>query len=238
MFLSALQLLTLEDTLFGDISDKIYSSFIKEDRYVRLVEGLSVTARLTLYALLIGIVLGLLSGVLRIRRVPILTSIANTYVTIIRGTPTTIQLTIIYFVILADVGLPLVWVASIAFGINSGAYVSEIIRGGIMGVDKGQMEAARSLGLSYSGAMRYVIIPQSVKNILPALGNELITLLKETSIAGYISLVDLTLAAKSISAITYEYFTPLLVVAYIYLIITMMMSKGLALYERRLRTSD
>lgn len=238
MLMQSFQLLTLQDTLFGEISEKIYTAFIKEDRYVRLLEGLGNTVKITLLALLIGVILGLITGVLRIRRIPVLTSLCNTYVSIIRGTPSTIQLVIIYFVIFANVNMTGWITAAIAFGINSGAYVSEIVRGGILGVDKGQMEAARTLGLSYFGAMRHVIVPQSVKNILPALGNEVIVLLKETSIAGYISVYDLTFAAKSINASSYEYFAPMLLAAYTYLIMTMMLSKGLAIYERRLRTSD
>lgn len=226
------------NSIYRVLSDKIYLSFIKEDRFMYLVEGWIISIELTIFAAFIGIAIGLIVAIVKISGKPPFTRIADWYVSIIRGTPAVVQLTIIYFVILADVNLPRTVVASIAFGINSGAYVAEIIRSGIQAVDRGQTEAGRSLGLSYGKTMMYIIIPQAVKNILPALGNEFIVLLKETSISGYIALNDLTKGATLIRSVTYESFTPLLAVAYIYFLMTAMLSSALSKFERRLRSSD
>lgn len=203
-----------------------------------LIDGLKTSLILTLIAALIGVALGLILGVFRIRRIPVLSSLAEGLVSIIRGTPANVQLIVIYFVVFASASIDRVLIASIAFGINSSAYVSEIVRGGILSVDKGQMEASRSLGLSYGKSMRLVIIPQAIKNILPALGNEFIVLLKETSIAGYIGMNDLARAGLNIRAITYDSYTSLFMVAYIYFILTLMLSRLLSIMERWLRSSD
>ncbi|HOJ09704.1 MAG TPA: amino acid ABC transporter permease [Clostridiales bacterium] len=226
------------ENLYRVLSDKIYYAFIKEDRFMYLVNGWSISVQLTLFAAILGIFIGMFIAIAKITGKPPFAQIADWYVSIIRGTPAVVQLTIIYFIILADVNLPKTVIASIAFGINSGAYVSEIIRSGIQAVDKGQTEAGRSLGLSYSQTMRHVIIPQAVKNILPALGNEFIILLKETSISGYIALDDLTRGGTLIRSVTYDSMTPLLTVAYIYFLMTAMLSALLAKFERRLRSSD
>lgn len=219
-------------------SDGIFLSLIKDNRYTNLVTGLFASMEITLLAAFIGVILGLLLAIFRIRGKGPLASFANGYITVIRGTPTVVQLTIIYFVILGKSGMSDVIVASVAFGINSGAYVAEIIRAGIMAVDRGQMEAGRSLGLSYGQTMKNIIIPQAIKNVLPALGNELIVLLKETSVAGYIGVKDLTKAGTSIAGVTYNYLVPLLCVAYIYLMMTTSMSAALSKFERRMQRSD
>ena len=226
------------DNLYSVLSDKIYFAFIKEDRFMYLLNGLSVSIQLTIFAAIIGIVIGMLVAFAKITGKPPLAQVADWYVAIIRGTPVVVQLTIIYYIILADIDLPRTIVASIAFGINSGAYVSEIIRSGIQAVDRGQTEAGRSLGLSYGNTMRFVIVPQAVKNILPALGNEFVILLKETSISGYIALDDLTRGGTLIRSVTYDSMTPLLTVAYIYFLMTAMLSALLSKFERRLRSSD
>lgn len=160
------------------------------------------------------------------------------YLTIMRGTPTMVQLLIIYYVVFASADVNKILVAVIAFGLNSAAYIAEVIRSGIMSVDEGQMEAGRSLGLSYGKTMRLIILPQAFKNVLPAMGNELITLLKETSISGYIGLVDLTKGSDIIRSITYEAMMPLGVVACLYLIIVLGLNAGVRKLEKRLRKSE
>ena len=160
------------------------------------------------------------------------------YITVIRGTPVNVQLLIIYFVIFASVKIDKSFVAILAFGINSGAYVAEIVRGGLMSIDVGQMEAGRSLGFNYVQTMWHIILPQAFKNVLPALGNEFIVLLKETSVSGYIALQDLTKGGDIIRGRTYESFMPLIAVALIYLALVMILSYLVGLLERRLRSSD
>ena len=194
-------------------------------------------------AVLLGLLIGLAVAMIRSAadmtgHLKILDFFCRIYLTVIRGTPVVVQLLIIYFVIFSSVDIDKVVVAVIAFGINSGAYVAEIIRGGIMSVDKGQMEAGRSLGLSYNQTMSYVIMPQAIKNVLPALGNEFIVLLKETSVAGYIALQDLTKAGDIIRSQTYDAFLPLLAVALIYLIVVMFLSWLLRCLEKRLKKNE
>ena len=162
--------------LYG-LTDAIYSNLIREDRFMLLVRGLGTTLQITFFALILGIAIGVVISIMRIVNVKWLNAIAKLYLDVIRGTPAVVQLVIIYYAILGSVTLPKVLVASVAFAINSGAYVSELIRGGILAVDRGQMEAARSLGLSWTQAMSRVILPQAAKNILPALMNEAISLL-------------------------------------------------------------
>lgn len=219
-------------------ANKIFQALIKEDRFTYLVSGLKLSIEITLAAAVLGVFLGLLTAICKLRGKGPLAAMANGYITIIRGTPAVVQLTVIYFVILAKTGLPGFVVAAIAFGINSGAYVAEIIRAGITAVDRGQMEAGRSLGLSYASTMIYIVIPQAVKNVLPALGNEFIVLLKETSIAGYIGINDLNKGGQSISSITYDYMVTALLVAYIYLLMTTSMASAINRLERRLHRSD
>ncbi len=226
------------DELIRSFSDMIYLALIKEDRFNFLVNGFVVSVQLTLSAALIGVALGLIIAIFKIRNKGATASFANAYITVIRGTPAVVQLTVIYFVVLAKSGLPAMLIAAIAFGLNSAAYVAEIVRGGIMAVDKGQTEAGRSLGLSSFQTMRYIVIPQAVKNVLPALGNEFIVLLKETSIAGYISIVDLNKGGQHISSITYNGMVAPLCVAYIYLLMTTTMASALDRLERRMRAGD
>ena len=224
--------------LITRLTELIYSNLIREDRFELLFSGLGITLQITLYSLMMGVCIGVVVAVARIMKIKVLSQIAQFYVDIIRGTPIVVQLVIIYYAVLADSTLPKTIVASIAFAINCGAYVSELIRGGILAVDKGQMEAARSLGLSWFQSMRFVVIPQAVKNILPALVNEAIALLKETAIAGYIALDDLTRAGNIIRSVNFDPYTPFLIVAVIYLFCTTTLSVFAGMLERRLRASD
>ncbi len=227
----------------GKLADDFYQNFIQENRYEYILDGLGVTLIITFFSVLIGILLGFIVAMIRSTydktgKGFILNVICNIYLTVIRGTPVVLQLLITYFVIFASVDVNKVFVAVIAFGINSGAYVAEIIRSGIMSVDNGQFEAGRSLGFSYVQTMIYFILPQAFKNILPALGNEFIVLLKETSVAGYIALQDLTKGADIIRSRTYNALMPLLMVAAIYLVLVMIFDKLVKNLERRLRNSD
>lgn len=221
------------------IYDEFYKSLIYDDRYLYILEGLKNTLLIAIGAVILGILIGLIISLVRdnydrFKKMPFLNFICRCYVTIIRGTPALLQLMIIYYVIFKSVDVNLVLVGILAFGINSGAYVSEIMRAGINSVDVGQMEAATSLGLSYGKSMRYVIIPQAIKNILPALGNEFITLIKETSVAGYIGIMELTKSSDIIASRTYNYFFPLIITALIYLFITSVLSKLLSIFERKI----
>lgn len=229
------------------IKNEIYSNFIEDSRYLYLLRGLENTLIITILALLIGSIIGFIIGIVRSAHdkeqnphtpLRILNKLAIIYVTVIRGTPVMVQLLIMYLGILAIPGIPTIIVATITFGINSGAYVAEIVRSGIMSIDEGQMEAARSLGMTFSTAMKCIIIPQAFKNILPALGNELIALLKETSICGYIGLVDLTRGGEIIRSNTFSIWTPLISVAIIYLIIVLFLSRLVKYLEERLRRNE
>lgn len=222
--------------------DKIYLNFIKEDRYMYLVSGLENTLLITLFAVIIGVVLGFLVAVVRSTytktgKLNILDKLCGLYLTVIRGTPMMVQLLIMFYVVFVSSNNKLL-VAVIAFGINSGAYVAEIVRSGIMSIDQGQFEAGRSLGFGYPKTMWYIILPQAFKNILPALANEFIVLLKETSICGYIGLTDLTRGGDIIRSRTYEAFLPLLGVALIYLVMVAGLSALVKVLERRLSASD
>ena len=222
--------------------DKIYLNFIKEDRYMYLVNGLKNTLIITLFAVIIGVLLGFLVAVIRSTysktgKLRILDKLCGIYLTVIRGTPVMVQLLIMFYVVFVSSNNK-VMVAIIAFGINSGAYVAEIVRSGIMSIDQGQFEAGRSLGFGYTQTMIYIILPQAFKNILPALANEFIVLLKETSICGYIGLTDLTRGGDIIRSRTYDAFLPLIGVALIYLIMVAGLSALVRMLERRLRTSD
>jgi His/Glu/Gln/Arg/opine family amino acid ABC transporter permease subunit len=224
--------------IISKLSDEIFFNLIREDRYLFFVKGLGISLQLTLYAALIGGVIGLLIALARLTNNKMLNYLATKYVDVIRGTPVVVQLLIIYFAVFASVNMHRVAVASIAFGINSGAYVAELIRAGIQAVDKGQMEAARSLGLSYSQSMYHIIIPQAIKNILPGMGNEVISLWKETAIAGFIGLEDLMRGAEIVRSRTFSNYTPYLVIALIYFYITVMMTAALGKMERGMRKSD
>ena len=226
-----------------DFKDKFYLNFIKDDRWHYITRGLGTTMKITVMAVLLGIVIGFVVAIIRSThdktgKLKIPNLICRLYLTVIRGTPVVVQLLIIYFVVFASVDVDKLFVAVIAFGINSGAYVAEIVRGGIMSIDKGQMEAGRSLGFNYAQTMLYIIIPQAFKNVLPALGNELIVLLKETSVSGYIAMEDLTKGGDIIRSQTYDAMMPLLAVAAIYLVIVVFFEFLVGKLERRLRNSD
>lgn len=224
-------------------ADEFYLNFIKDSRWKYLTDGLGNTLIITMGALILGIALGFLLALVRTThdktgKLGFLNGLARLYLTVIRGTPVVVQLMITYFVVFASVRINPVVVAIIAFGLNSAAYVAEIFRSGIMSIDPGQMEAGRSLGLNYNQTMWKIIMPQAVKNVLPALGNEMITLLKETSVSGYIALRDLTKGGDIIRGRTYSAFMPLLAVAAIYLAMVLVLQALMGRLERRLAKSD
>lgn len=219
----------------------LYDIFIDGNGYVLLLKGLGVTLQVAFFACLLGIILGLIIAIMKLTEVAkgkktIFSVIANIYIDVIRGTPTVVQLLIIYFLVFRSQAGVIAGICT--FGINSGAYVAEIIRAGIMAVDKGQMEAGRSLGLSYGTTMKEIIIPQAIKNILPALGNELIVLVKETAILGYVGITDLAKASDFIISRKYVMFEPLIAIALMYYIVIKIMTFALNAFERRLRQSD
>ncbi len=223
--------------------ESFYQNFIEKDRWQYLLTGLENTLLITIFAVLIGVAIGFLVAIIRASHdkngsLKILNFICRVYLTVIRGTPTMIQLMITYYIIFASVNVSKIFVAVCAFGINSGAYVAEIVRSGIMSIDQGQFEAGRSLGFNYVQTMRLIILPQAFKNILPALGNEMIVLLKETSISGYVGTMDLTKGGDIIRSTTYEAYLPLFGVAAIYLVIVMLMTAGVNRLERKLRTNE
>ena len=225
------------------LAQKFRQDFLVEGRYLYLLQGLGNTLVITLFAILISLCLGSLIAIVRTThdrtgRYPVLNALCKLYLVIIRGTPTMVQLLIIYYVIFAAADVSKVLVAIVAFGINSSAYLAEVVRSGIMSIDRGQSEAGRSLGLSYSQTLRLIILPQAFKNVLPAIGNELITLLKETSISGYIGLVDLTKGSDIIRSITYDAILPLGVVAIIYLAIVLSLSSAVGMLEKKLRKNE
>lgn len=222
--------------------ERLHETFIVDDWYLMIFKGLGNTLLITLAALLIGVVIGAIIAVLKYYaednpKLKIVNWICDAYTTVIRGIPVTVLLMIFYFIIFVmdDDGIV---TAIIAFGVNSGAYMAELIRSGINAVDKGQMEAARSLGMSKWQAMRTIIFPQAVKNILPAIGNECIALLKETSVAGYVTVVDLTRALNLIRTNTGDAINPLILLALIYLVMVIIMTKLLSILEKRLRKSE
>lgn len=218
--------------------------YIISEYSVSLLNGLKNTIIIALVAFLIGLVLGCLIAIVRI--VPkkdnlvlkILDKVCGIYVTIIRGTPVVVQLLLMYFGILASTNLNALTIAIMVFGLNSSAYMSEIIRSGILSVDKGQMEAGRTLGLSYFKTMKAIILPQAIKNTVPTILNELIALLKETSVAGYITVIDVTMAVQRIVSNEYEALAPYIVLAIIYLVIVGVLTIIVRMIERRLRHSD
>lgn len=220
--------------------EKLHFVLIEGNRYMLLIKGLGVTLYIAFFAIIIGTILGLVVAFMRLSKIKLLRRIAGVYIDVIRGTPMMVQLLIFAQVIFVGpmVGVPREIVGIIAFGFNSGAYVAEIFRAGIQAVDIGQTEAGRSLGLSQFQTMRYIIIPQAIKNILPALGNEFIVLFKETSIVGTISVRDLTKASDNIIGRTYTAFIPLITIAIMYFVIVKILSMGLKVLERRLRESD
>ena len=225
-----------------ELKSSFISNFIDDNRWRYITDGLKITLLVTVFAVLIG-VLGFLIAIVRTThdktgKLKILNAICKVYLTVIRGTPVVVQLMIIYFIIFGSVDISKVVVAIVAFGINSGAYVAEIFRSGIMSIDNGQFEAGRSLGFNYAQTMMYIVMPQAFKNVLPTLCNEFISLLKETSVSGYIALQDLTKGGDIIRSRTYDAFMPLIAVALIYLAMVMIFTKLVSLLERRLRNSD
>lgn len=226
-----------------ELGNRFYLNFIKDDRWHYITRGLRTTVLITVFALILGVVLGFIVAIIRSAhdktgKLKIANFICRVYLTVIRGTPVVVQLLIIYYGIFAAVTIEKMIVAVIAFGVNSGAYVAEIVRSGIMSIDKGQLEAGRSLGFSYAQTMVYIILPQAFKNVLPALGNEFIVLLKETSISGYIAMEDLTKGGDIIRSRTFDAMMPLLAVAAIYLAMVILLEFRVGKLERRLRNSD
>ena len=237
---------------FLELKDTFILNFVEDQRWMYLVKGLWVTLSVTFFALMIGVVIGVLCATIRSaydqnketmeksflsRLFSFLNGLVEVYITITRGTPVVLQLLIGYFIIFVS-STNMVLVASLVFGINSGAYITEIIRSGIMSIDAGQMEAGRSLGMGYIGTMKYIIIPQAFKVVLPTLANEFIALLKETAVCGYIGLMDLTKAGDIIRGRTFTAFMPLIAVALIYLILVLCFSWLTGLLEKKLRTSS
>lgn len=240
--------------LFAKLKSKFILCFVDGERWKWLVDGFWATLEITFFALIIGVLIGIIVAAIRSsydknaetfkrkgnfggKALRFINAICNLYLTVIRGTPVVVQLMIMYFVIMAS-STNGVLVASIAFGINSGAYVAEIFRSGIMAVDNGQFEAGRSLGFTYIQTMRHIVIPQAFKTVLPTLCNEFITLIKETSIAGYVGIMELTKAGDLIRGRTFEAFMPLIAVAIIYLCLVIVLTKLVGVLERRLRNSE
>ena len=226
-----------------DFQDEFYRNFIEANRWQYLVNGLGNTLAITFLAALMGILLGFIVAVIRCTnqmtgKLGLVDKLCRVYLTITRGTPVMVQLLILFFVFLLPLKIDKFIAAVICFGLNSGAYVAEIVRGGIMSVDKGQIEAGRSLGFNYVQTMVHFVLPQAFKAILPSLANEFITLLKESSVAFYIGVADLTQGGLKIRSITYSNFMPLIAVAVIYLVLVMILTKLVSLLERRLAKSD
>ena len=235
---------------------EFYNNFIENDRWRWLLEGLLTTLQITVLAVLVGLIIGFLIAIVRStvdkniksklkgtktvgdKLLLFVDFFCRLYLTVIRGTPVVVQLLIIYYVVFASVNVDKVFVAVVAFGLNSGAYVAEIMRSGIMSIDEGQFEAGRSLGLNYVQTMRFIILPQAFKNVLPALANELIVLLKETSVSGYIAIRELTYTGNMIRGLTFSAMMPLFAVAIMYLIVVIILTKGVNILEKRLRNSE
>ncbi|MDO4490546.1 MAG: amino acid ABC transporter permease [Lachnospiraceae bacterium] len=226
------------ETWFAKVAEQFTRSFIEEDRYMLLLRGIGVTIKVALLAVLIGLVIGFLIALCNMSKKKPLRFIGGLYTDVIRGTPSVTQLMIIYFVIFASVRWPKWIIAAIAFGVNSGAYVSEIIRAGIMSIDKGQTEAGRSLGLTASQTMISIVLPQAIKNIFPTLCNEFIVLIKETAIVGYVGLMDIQKAGDFIKSATFLAFMPLFGTAIIYYVLIKLLTLALKKVEDALRKSD
>lgn len=230
---------------FGQKVSKFIEIFIEQNGYVRVLEGLKNTLLIAVIGLIIGIVLGTLIATVRVipkyKVLPrVLNGICSFYVGLFRGTPMVVQLLVFYYVLLPIIGVKMtgVQVSMMVFGLNSAAYISEIMRSGIMSVDAGQFEAGRAVGLSFSVSMIKIVIPQAVKNILPTLGNEFIALIKETSVVSFVGAADLYVAFNYIGSNSYEFMVPYLVMAIIYIVIVLLISGGIKLMERSLRKSD
>lgn len=225
---------------FLGIGESVYQSLVYDNRYKFILTGLANTIIIALFSVLIGAVIGIMVALIRNNydkngKMKVANYLVKGYVDVIRGTPVILQLMIIYYVIFESVDVSVVLVGILAFGINSGAYISEIIRAGINSISDGQAEAGYALGLNYRQVMNYIVLPQALRNVLPALGNEFITLIKETSVGAYIGIIELTKASDIIASRTYDYFFPLILIAILYLIMTMGLSKLVAMLERKLR---
>ena len=227
--------------MFNDIFSAIEKSLIRDDRYKLILQGLGNTLLLSFYSIIVGLVIGLIVALIRElcvqgkRKHRFVLFLCNSYVNITRAMPAVVRLLIVYYFFFADIAVNKLIIGVFAFGLGSGAFVAEIIRSGIKSVDKSQVESAKVLGLNYFQRMRYVILPQATKNMIPALGNELIALIIETSIAGYIGINDLTRSASIISSRTFDYLTPLLIVAVVYIIIIFGLKLILNAIEKRLK---
>ena len=218
--------------------DSIYDTLISGQRWLLLLQGLGVTIYIAIVAIILGTILGAVFALFKISKNPVLRIVAEIYTTVIRGIPLATQLMIFYFVVFAPLGLDRVLVATLAYGINSGAYCTEIFRAGIQGVDSGQMEAGRSLGLNYWQTLTMIILPQAAKAVLPTYTSEFIVLIKETSVASFIAVMDLTKAGDMIRNATYNAWIPLLSCALIYLCLTLGLTKLFSILEKRMAKSD
>ncbi len=230
-------------SFWQNLYDGFYTNVVASNRWLLLLKGLGITLEISLFAVIIGVVLGIVLALAKISKskniiIAFFRWLSNAFIDVIRGTPSFVQLLIINFVVFASVDIDKTIVASIAFGLNSAAYIAEIIRAGIQSINKGQTEAGRSLGLSEGLTMRYIILPQAIKNILPALGNEFIVLVKETSVAGYIGAYELTKASQIITSRTYNSFWPLLSIAVIYFVVVKLLSAALTAFEKKLGKAD
>ena len=221
-----------------DLLNRLNSTFVVDGRWQWFVSGLGYTLLISLFSVLLGLVIGILMALMRLSKSKILRSVSGIYIDIIRGTPTMVQLLIIYFVIFANVHIDKWVVGFIAFGINSGAYIAEIVRGGILSVNIGQTEAGRSLGMTHKQTMASIVMPQAMKNILPALGNEFVVLIKETAVIGMIANIDLVGAARKVQSLTYDYLIPLLSIAVIYYVVIKIISTLLSKVEKGMRKAD
>lgn len=230
----------------SSVADSFSKAFFVSNRYMAYFNGFKTTLILSFFAVIVGVALGMVLAIVKYMAnhmeknivLTILKWIADIYIAIIRGTPVYVQMLIIYFIIFAKMDTSPLIPAILCFGINSSAYVAEIIRAGIEAVDPGQMEAGRSLGLSWTQTMISIVMPQAIKNILPALGNEFIVLVKETAIVGTIAVMDVTKAAQNIGSITFDYLPPLLITAAMYFVVVVILTKLLNAFERRLAQSD
>ena len=233
----------LERVEILSLIEQFQFNFLDDNRWQFILSGLKNTIIITFFAVLLGIFLGFVIAIVRSThdktgKLKILNVICRVYLTVIRGTPTMVQLLIVFYVIFATIDPGKIVVAIIAFGMNSAAYVAEIVRSGIMSIDQGQFEAGRSLGLNYTQTMIKIILPQAVKNILPTLGNEFIALIKETSVVSFVGATDLYVAFNNIGSNSYEFMVPYLVMAIIYIVLVMVISALVKLMERSLRKSD
>ena len=221
-----------------DLLNRLNSTFVVDGRWQWFVSGLGYTLLISLFSVLLGLVIGILMALMRLSKSKILRAVSGIYIDIIRGTPTMVQLLIIYFVIFANVHIDKWVFGFIAFGINSGAYIAEIVRGGILSVNIGQTEAGRSLGMTHKQTMASIVMPQAMKNILPALGNEFVVLIKETAVIGMIANIDLVGAARKVQSLTYDYLIPLLSIAVIYYVVIKIISTLLSKVEKGMRKAD